>query len=171
MANRKHIMQLLSSNGDGTGTTDAIGDYSSTPLNLRLYGGTSKDTVVVHRLIVSVQDSGTFDADKYGNGITLTNGIRVYVKDRDDATMEELTAFPILSSGDWAAHCHDATLHDFGQGDSILTIRWTFSKSGLPVILKFAEFEYMEIVLNDDFSGLVHHRFQIQGHYTNKDYE
>lgn len=170
MATRKHINLLLSSNGDGTGTTNAIGDYSSTPLSLRYRPTNATEEFIIHRMIISVEDAGNFDADQYGNGITLTNGLRIYVKNSSDDILEEITSFPILSSGDLAAHCHDVTLFSFGIGNNILTARWTFQKSGIPIVLRGTESEYLEVYLNDDFTGLIKHRFVIQGHYKNEDY-
>lgn len=164
-----HIFKLLSSNGDGTGTTNAIGDYSVTPLSLK-YGPSSTEDVEIGRMIVKIEDAGTFDADKYGNNITLTNGIRCYVKDSSDAVIEEITAFPIISSGDWAGHCHDVTLHSFGTGNNVLTVRWTFSRSGHPIELHLTNGQYFEIYLNDDFTGLIEHRFQIQGYFKDEFY-
>ena len=171
MGARKHIFKLLSSNGDGTGTSNAIGDYSVTPLSLKLKLTGNILPIEIERMIVMIQDTGAFDADKYGNGITLTNGIRVYVRDIADAVIEELTMFPILSSGDWAGHCHDLNHFAFGTGDEIATVRWTFGKSGKPITLDFSKGEYLEVLLNDSFVGLVKHRFGVQGFYPFKNYE
>lgn len=170
--NRKHIMKVLSSNGDGTGTSNAVGDYSVTPLSLRYEANNdgASEIIYIERMIVKIQDTGTLDADTYGNGISLTNGIRVYIRNSADTILEELTSYPITSTGDWAGHCHDATHHAFGVGDEILSVRWTFARSGLPVILKATEGEYLEVYLNDNFTGLVEHKFIIQGHYDNEDY-
>lgn len=162
---RKHIFRLLSSNGDGTGISDAIGDYSVTPLSLKLIPTDTTYPIELWRMIVMIQDSGTFDASKYGNGIILTNGIRIYVRDKDDNILEELTMFPIISSGDWAGHCHDLKHHKFGVGDEIISIRWTFSKSGAPITLDFSKGTYLEVYLNDDFTGLNKHLFGVQGYF------
>lgn len=168
MATRKHIFQLLSSNGDGTGTTQAIGDYSATPLSLS-FKHAEKEVVHIHRMIVKVQDSGTFDAANYGNGITLTNGITVNHRDTNDTILETLTAYPVKTTGDWAAQCFDVNHFAFGTGDEIIAVRWTFSKSGLPVKLKLHEGEYLEVYLNDDFTGLTDHVFKVDGYYIDED--
>ena len=168
MATRKHIFQLLSSNGDGTGTTSAIGNYAVTPLSLT-FKQAEKEVVHIHRILIKVQDTGAFDADKYGNGITLTNGIRLYHRNSADEILEELTAYPVKTSGDWAGQCFDLNHFTFGTGDEIITVRWTFSKSGIPVILKLHEGEYLEIYLNDNFTGLTDHLFKIDGFYIDED--
>ena len=113
-----------------------------------------------------VEDGGSIDSGSYGNGIALTNGIRVYLKNSSDEVMQEFTAFPIKTNAHWAAHCHDLTVHDFGTGNGLESIRWTFSKSGQPIIVKFDQGEYFEVYLNDNFSGLVNHTFIVQGKYV-----
>ena len=54
MASRP-VNQLASSNGDGTGTTNLVGDYSSAPLVASITAGVDK-VVVVQRVIVSIED-------------------------------------------------------------------------------------------------------------------
>lgn len=168
MAGRKHIFQLLSANGDGTGTTNANGDYSSTPLSLK-FKQSEKEVVFVTRMIVYVQDTGSFDSGSYGNGIDLANGIRVYHKNAAGELLEELTAFAVKSSGDWAGQCHDLNHFNFGSGDEFITVRWTFAKSGFPIKLKLHADEYIEVELNDDFRGLTKHYFKVDGFYPDED--
>ena len=158
------IYQLMSTNGDGTGTVEAIGDYSVTPLRLKVSraGGYGH----IARMIVQIQDFGRFDASKYGNGLILTNGIRIYVRNAADELLWEYTSFPVKTNADWAAMCHDFSYFDFGDGstDNIGSVRWTFQQAGQRCLLQFDQGEYLEVVLNDDFTGLVHHRFTVQGH-------
>ena len=157
----KAIFRLLDTNGNGTGTTEATGDYSSTPTSFRISNSTG--IADIERMIIFIEDTGTFDSGDYGNAITLTNGIRVYLRDNADQVIEEYTSFPILTNGDWAGHCHDLNLHTFGSGNQVMTLRWTFAKSGQRVSVDLKEGEYFEVLLNDDFTGLVKHRFTIQG--------
>jgi len=164
MTANKHVFQLLSSDGDGTGTSSAVGDYSVTPLSLKIDAVAHSD-IIIERMIVMIQDSNAMDTEDYGNLATLTNGIRVYVRNSSDAIIEEITVFPILSNGHWAGHCHDFTIHGFNSGDRIASIRWTFAKSGKPIVLKAASGNYLEVLLNDDFTGLVDHKFDVQGYY------
>ena len=168
MSTRKHIFQLLDTTGDGTGTTSAIGDYLTTPTSF-FFKQAELETVHIHRMIVTVRDTGAFDAAKYGNGITLADGIRLFHKDADDEVLEELTAFPVKTSGDWAGQCFDVDSLTFGTGDELLVVRWTFAKSGLPLIIHFNKGEYLEIPLTDDFSNLVDHKFKIDGVYVDED--
>lgn len=158
MSKKRYINKCLSEAGDGSGTLNLNGDYSSTPLWAHWKNDTGHN-VEMTRTIIKIQDSGVMDAEKYGNGITLTNGLRFYK--RDENVIQELTAYPLLTSGDLAGHCHDVTLHKFGTGDEVISVRWTFEKSGSPIHLGHGE--SIGILLNDSFVGLVDHKFIIQG--------
>lgn len=163
---KRLISVLASANGDGTGTSDAIGDYSSTDLDLRV-SPDDLDAFEIHRMIVSVEDVGSFDAGAYGNNITITNGIVVTAM-QGATTLYTMTAFPILTNGDWASHCYDVKLSNFGQGNEIMALRWTFDKTGRPVVLDGSRAQFLNINLSDDFTGLVHHRFVVQGFYIDE---
>jgi len=165
--NRKEaIFQLLDTVGDGSGTKNANGDYSTTPASFKLKHSVGRASI--ERMIVMIEDEGVVDSGKYGNGLTLVNGVRVYLKNASGEVIEEYTTFPIKSNGDWAGHCHDLTRHAWGGGNEIESIRWTFSKSGQPILIDFYLGEYLEVYLNDDFSGLVSHYFNVQGKYISK---
>ena len=52
----------------------------------------------------------------------------------------------------------------WGAGNDQLIARWTFSKAGRPIRLVGDNNERLEVVLNDDFTGLVHQYFVVQGY-------
>lgn len=167
MARKKPIFRLLDTTGDGTGTTEATGDYSSTPASFRI--SDTEGWGIIHRMIVYIEDGGSFDSGRYGNGLQLTNGVRVYIRDADDEILAELTSFPVTTNGEWQGQCHDYIHSSYGTGNELASIRWTFSKSGQPAEVRFDQGEYLEVYLNDDFSDLVKHRFTVQGHYTTEE--
>lgn len=138
MSRQKSIYQLLSTNGDGTGTANANGDYSSTPTSFKI-SSDEIERVEIWRMLVGIQDTGAFDAAKYGNGVTLTNGIKLRLMDKLDQVIETYTPEPIKSNGGWAFLCHDFNHLAMGTGDEIGTVRWTFTKSGQPIIIDYAK--------------------------------
>ena len=149
---------------DGDGTHEAIGDYLATPARFTWTPLPSR-TAHIHRMIISVQDAGAFDAAKYGNAIVLANGISLTVRNvADDAQVHTYTVEPIITNSDWAAHCYDTDMKTWGTGDEILVARWTFTRAGSPMILK--DTEYVSIDVNDTLTGLKAHRFVIQGEYV-----
>jgi hypothetical protein len=60
---------------------------------------------VVTRLVVSIKDTGTFDADKYGNGATLTNGVGVEIWDGSSQLLDILDGVAVKTN----MHCSTAT--------------------------------------------------------------
>jgi hypothetical protein len=161
---------LLSTNGDGTGDTEVIGDYSVTPGIFEFIAPADTDrTAEVVRMIVSIRDTGMFDAETYGNGITLTNGLTMSIRNGDGSHLEDVFAFPIRSNADWASHVgpFGADVKTWGQGDEFLVLRWTFADymgtgSAGPMVLQPGQ--RLRLTAADDLSGLVSHRFVLEGH-------
>ena len=165
MASKFPIYQLASTNGDGTGTTNAVGNYSDAgdgATDFKLTALNTSSYYILERVIISISDVGAFDSGAYGNAVTLTNGITVDIQDADDVTIAPMTPFPIKTNGEWAAVCHDFTEQAFGQGDVYGTVRWTFSRA-VPGGIRIEPGESLVFTLNDDFSGLESHRFFVQG--------
>ena len=117
---------------------------------------------LIHRLIVTIIDAGTFDATLYGNRLELPNGMKVEVIEADGTVLDLLGGHPIHSNSDWAAMCHDFGYIDIGTGDNVATIRWTFSRAGLPLVLHAGD--RFVITVQDDLTDLSGHHFYIQGH-------
>lgn len=141
-------------------TISAIGDYSSAVEQFKF---TAPGRVThIERMIVYIEDAGAPDAGKYGNNIVLTNGIKVVVRDSSDVLKLDLTAdYPIKTNGEWGAKCYDVNNEAWGSGNDIVLVRWTFGKAGDEIELLVGD--YLAVELNDDFSDLVDHRFEIQG--------
>ena len=74
-----------------------------------------------------------------------------------------ITAYPVKTNPDWGSYCYDASVSKYGTGIEQLLVRWTFNKLGRPIILDGDKSEEMGLILNDDFSGLEGHYFNMQG--------
>ena len=161
---RNLISQFASSNGDGTGTTNLIGDYSDGGDGLSVFAvePVSK-AIVIRRMIATIEDSGAPDSGKYGNNITLTNGITITVNEANNDVRSTLTPDPVMTNAEWATYCHDLTAHTWGSGNDTLTVRWTFTKGIGDDGVVLDPGESIRVILNDDFSDLVAHKFLFQG--------
>ncbi len=115
------------------------------------------------RVIIHLTDAGSFDADSYGNGITLTNGINVTLRDTDDTLLATLTPSPIKTNGQWAGQCHDFSTHTFGTGNNHASVRWTFNKY-TPGGIRLLPGQHLDIEFEDDYSGLITHMYLFEGH-------
>ena len=160
------IYRYLDTVGDGTGTKNAGGagtDYSST-LTRFMIVPPATERFVLSRMITMVRDSGTFDADKYGNGLALSNGITIEKRNAAGQLLDYCDGVPIKNNTGWAQMCHDKVIHSEGTGNEIMTVRWTFVKGGVPVELDGVNGEFFAATLNDDFTGLVEQYFFVHGY-------
>ena len=166
------IYQHLDINGDGTGTKNAIGDYSGSA-EIFYFQPAPGAIARINRLIVLIRAPKTsFYTDSYGSVGELANGVTIRVQD-DTTTLVNLTnGIPIKNNGNWGHYCFDAELYPStaGNTDTYLRVRWTFEKAGYPLRLVGDNNERLEVVLNDDFTGggsggLVEHYFHAQGYY------
>ena len=159
------ISQFLDTNGDGTGTFNAAANHSVTPETYFIKPGPDR-AFVLSRMIVYVRDTGSIDAEGFGNASALTNGL-VIRQQSDTGTVIDLTAQePIKSNAGFANHCYDATVLTWGTGDEILVSRWTFANSGTVINLNGNEGDRFEAVVSDDLSTMVDVRFLVQGYRT-----
>lgn len=159
---KRIISQCLDVTGDGTGNNNANGDYSSTAGTFKI-APSSSEIYRISRMIVYIQDTGSFDAGSYGNNITLTNGIDVEY-DYDGSVVDLLGNYNVKTTGDWAARCHDVNLGSYGVGDEYVSVRWTFLKSGQYIRLDGSQSQELRIICNDNLTGLVRHEFLVQGY-------
>lgn len=115
------------------------------------------------RVLVYIEDTVGVSAEKYGN-ITagLTNGI-TFIHKNGGVEYDLMDGDVIKSNADWARECYDAQLLAWGSGNQMVTVRWTFSKSGIPIKLEGDQGDQLIVRINDDLSGLVAHYFRFQG--------
>jgi len=160
---RAPIYRYLDTNGDGTGTKDAIGNYSAAAADFFIAPPAGQRYYLARLLVVIEDGAAGFDTGDYG-AITsgLTNGI-VAKWVRSGTTHDLTDGVPVKTNVGWAAQCYDVALQTFGAGNSFLTVRWTFERRGVGILLTNPEDKFV-LTLNDDLSTLVQHRFQVQGY-------
>lgn len=158
------LSRYLDTNGDGTGTKNATGDYSVTPETFYI-APAAGEVFRINRLLILVEDTAGMEADEYGNlGSALANGITARVHN-GTATVVDLTdGIPITTNAEWGALCYDVDLKTWGTGNEFLLVRWTLAAAGVPIRLDGDATEALELVLNDNLTGLVAHKFLAQGY-------
>lgn len=156
-----HVFEYLDTNGDQTGVNNAVGDYSSNPTEF-FYQPSAGCVELISRMIVYM---GAKDVGKggYGNALALTNGIRIQTANTlPEATMDLDGGVPIFAEKHWKRVCYDLS----PLSEESRSARWTFEKSGLPVVL--ADTDRLVVTLHDDFSHMDEHYFMIQGSDASK---
>ena len=149
--------------GDGSGTINFNGDYSSVAEQAILAAGGTQD-LAVYRLIVSVQDTATMQAEEYGNlGAALANGIELkHVAANGSTVINDMSnSNPVTINAEWGALCYDVDVKSWGAGDELMLVRWTFNNAGAPIHLKPGE--SLRLFLSDNFDGLILQCFMFQG--------
>lgn len=162
MQTNQLVFQFLDTTGTGVGSKNAIGNYAS-PTDFYIENGNPRGKMAIARLLVYIRDTGTFTAGSYGAASALSNGILVKVEYRD-VTQDLTDNIPILTNADWARVCYDADVKSWGAGDAMLGVRWTFEKSGAPVLI--GQGEKLIVRVNDNMTDLAEHRFMVQGRYV-----
>jgi hypothetical protein len=91
------LIQFLSTNGDGTGTINAVGDYTATPTPFYIQPSATA-VYVITELLLQLSDVGAaFALDEYGNlNAPLINGVLIRAKRGSAITLDILGGQPIL---------------------------------------------------------------------------
>lgn len=161
----QHIFRYLDTVGDGSGSKSAIGaGYSVGSPGIFKIQPAAGQVISLERMIVQIEDAGAPDAEKYGALSALTNGIIVRIAN-DAGVVKELTdGLPIKSNSHWARLCYDVSFSGFATGNDFVDVRWTFAKSGRPIVLGDTGVnERLEVVCQDALDGLIAHTFMVQG--------
>ena len=156
--------QRLDTNGDGTGTTNANGDYSGTQGEFFVLPPAGI-VYRIRRLLVCIEDANGFRAEKYGSlAGALTNGIQMEVHDGSTQIIDFLAGATVKTNAAWGAYSFDVELKTWGAGDEILLVRWTFGRAGVPIRLVGDSTQRLRVLLNDDLTGLIAHLLTVQGY-------
>lgn len=155
--------RYLDTNGDGTGTKEANGDHSSAE-EILFYQPPINSLIEIHRLIIFMEDATGMRWDRYGSlAGGLTTGIVVRVSDDSGVQLDLTDGLPVKTNGHWRRSFFDGTISARGGGNDVFAARWSLFKSGEPVTLRCNHLhQRLEVVLNDNLTGLVSHTFQAQ---------
>jgi len=156
------LYQHLSTNGDGSGTFEAIGNYSGAATEFYIQPA-AEEIFAIETVTISIQDAQKVSADKYGGMTALTNGISVQIHDSGGVVTDITSNAMIKTNGEWSSYFDSMKAHTFGTGDELVVLYWKFADSGRSILLDGAKGEKLVFILNDDFTGLTLHRFFVQG--------
>lgn len=159
-----NLYRYLDTNGDGTGTKDASVDGSGTQQIFKITppAGT---IYRIARMLIYIQDGSGFAAAEYGNlGTTLTTGIGLRIHNGTTTVLDLMDGVKVQQNADWARCCYDANLVTWGAGDEFLVVRWTFERAGQMLRLDGDATESLEILIDDNLTGLTSQYFQVQGY-------
>jgi hypothetical protein len=151
----------------GTGTGASTGDPPGGYMEL---GPTTGKKWYVNRMIVNIGSAGAPSSTLYGDIAAFTNGLTVAIQGSTGAIyyLGGTTQSSIKSNFDWTRVCYDFNTFAYAAREPLVG-RWTFGKSGQPVILDGDASEKIRVTFQDGTTGLaLGHTFQIQGYEKDK---
>lgn len=150
--------QFLSTAGDGTGTVNAIGDYTTPDdFYMEVPAGQAR---VVTRLAIYIEDS-TMQPEAYGALAALTNGVRIFYKEKTGASEVALDGGqPIKASGDYGKMFEHISYWVGGAGNHALYAH--LEMGGHP--LRLTAGGQLIVRLSDNLTGLAKHTFVASWH-------
>lgn len=151
----------LDTAGDGTGTKNATGDYSSTATDFKVRPA-SGTIYVVQRVVILVGDGAAHVNDGYGALSALTNGILVEKYDHGSpAVINSLhDGLPVKTNFDWARFAGNDVDVEYAGTNKHRVWDW---RPTSPIRLDGTSSQELRFRLNDDFTGLTEHYFVAEG--------
>lgn len=151
------IYQLLSTGGDGSGTTN---QREATPTTYRITCEAGY-RYAIERLNIYVEDS-VLHSSKYIGINALSVGITLSVYNQDNTLLKNLTPIPIKTLMQWDLIGNtDALELDAVQNDAV-SIHIDFHQFNK--LLWLTPGDYLLMSFGDDMSGLISHYTLIQGY-------
>lgn len=153
----------LDSNGDGSGATSAVGNYSDAGLGpTYFYVRSDYRELKLSGLTIKVRDGGPITADGYGAMLQLTNGVQLHIRDEQDNVIVDFTAGePITSNGDWFDFTTNVVISEFGAGDNFIGVGF---RAPSPLYLPVGW--SLGYRFHDDMTGLIRQAMFAFGRYV-----
>ena len=145
------VIERVSENIAVDGTTTVISSIEPPP----------DEVWHITRLVLSMLDATSMDDAKFGGITALQNGVTI--RENKDTGYHTLTNWK--ANSDMVEDYYDLNYADkAGSGLFGLRGRWTFKNGGAIVKLDGSLGEKLEILIQDDLTGLVHFGVKAQGH-------
>ena len=155
------VQKWLTSSGDGLGTYNLNGNYS-TPTDFYYLTSSLYD---IYSLIIAITDGTTFNYNDYG-GIptgTITNGVKLFIYKASILTeVPLLSGIAIKNNYEYLSVTSDVKLTQFAGTPQTMVITFHLKDEyGQPLHLDIGD--KVIIRLQDNFTGLLSHTFGIRG--------
>lgn len=153
--------KILDTVGDGTGTIDQAVNGATVPVVFKV-APPAGSIYTFKRLNLIAAAANWNRADLYG-GLTLTNGIQVYVGNSGGITMDFTEQLTIKAWPYWGLLAGSDIPTTGGVGVDSLSVRWTFAKGRGDISLDGNQGDYFAIKIQDNLSTLAYQYAMIQG--------
>ncbi len=161
------LSQYLTIDGTGSTASNVTGNYTGSATDFT-YIPDSADRVHINRIAVRVGDSGGFVPQGFAALAALTNGIDIGVTNDSDFVFKVNSNQPIKRNLDWNT-IGEVSVTPYSETTySGYTVSIDLSQKypgGLR--LNGAIGDALTVRVNDTFTGLIEHRYLIEGYYEN----
>jgi len=138
-------------------------DGSSTPVIFEVNPSVGEN-IDIMRLLIQITDATEPDDSKFGAEPALTNGVLLRKSINNGASYETLAIW--RTNGDMKLDMFNVEYSSkAGAGNWGVSGRWTIFESGAVLNIEEANNEKLEIIVQDDLTGLVTFEIKFQGHF------
>lgn len=160
----KPFFRVLDDDGDGLGTVNAIGDYSSVSKTFKLIPAID-EIIIVDQILVHITDAGLFTPDDYGALSTLSNGYDIKATAPNMANESLIGGVEAIKENTDFLHWgpNAVQIINFAGPIDALVASYKLRDFGVELILDGSQGHKLEILLSDSFVGLIEHHFIVHG--------
>jgi hypothetical protein len=156
------LLRFLDTNGDGTGTKLANGNYSGTP-EIFFIKPPVDQIFAVTEILIHISDALNFTISGFASRSALTNGLMIEAK-RNGTTVFDLTDGEPLKTNPQLTHLtSQVNILDFIAGENSMILGFNANNFGTALHLNGRLNDTLEIILNDDFTSLDDFHFIVHG--------
>lgn len=156
-------VDYLDTNGDGTGSINANGNYA-TPTTF-FYAPPAGEVAVIEKMIIHIASKGLFTLDGYGSipAGTITTGYDIIFRRLGTVVTKLNNGKPIVSNADLAHINTDYRLINYANNYDASNVSLDAASFGGPLFMVGDLQDQLEITLLGDYSGLEDHHFILYG--------
>ena len=164
MSQPRYLSHFAGSSGNGDGIEMVAAHSSETDYYITPPLG---EVWEIARAIFSWVDVKSFEIEEFGAQTALVGGISLVVSRLVDGVAVEETlnpGHPIKDNGDFGHLCYDVQWLKWANSTNEQAVaRWTFSKGGAPIVLRYGEKLIVRFLANSDTSALIEIHTCFQG--------
>jgi hypothetical protein len=159
------IIRFLDTNGNGTGTKNAIGDYSVTPVPFFIMPPAGR-VYIVTQFIVQVSDAGGFGQAVYASlANPLTNGLLIAAYRGSTLVLDLTDGIPVQYNDQFWHLSPRTELVAFAGGVNSLVCTFDSTDFGTAFSLNGSQGDKLQVTCRDNFTALVDQTFIVHGYY------
>ena len=159
---QRHFAQLMSTNGNGGGQTNMIGDYSESPTVFYVKPQNGPMVYEIKRIIVTLRDEA-IEIENYGSGVSLSNGIILRHTRAGEVICDYTAGQAVKMVADYSRFACHAARNPAGETQDQFIARLNFECFGMPLRLFGGRDDRLELVCRDSLVHLEEHIAQVEG--------